>query len=408
MNEKNRKAIAMLCILVMAGAAFVMIAGTEGGNDNSEDDMLGLDGTFYLADAYVGAPYYEEVSFSNSGIALFGVDGKPAWLTVYWTAGQKVIGFGGTPTAPGTYTMKLTISTGLPKYYNVTFTVKNVTLSFDANGGSGTQESIMMPDASVPAILPVSTFTAPAGHVFAGWNTAANGTGTWYTEGSSAMFLKPTKFYAQWAPVSPPTAAFVPSVNGLTVTMSNTSVLADSYLWDFGDGGTSALKNPEHIYATAGTYSVSLTATGPGGSNTISKPITVSGVTTTPPVPSFSVSINEKVVQFTYTGTAASSYLWDFGDGKTSTQKNPSNIYDEAGTYTVGLAATNAGGTVTCTEDVTINLKEIQIIGEDDNENEDANQEDNYIDWILDNSPLIMFAVLFSVAMIFLVVRVIL
>jgi PKD repeat protein len=42
-----------------------------------------------------------------------------------------------------------------------------------------------------------------------------------------------------------------------------------SYYWDFGDGTTSTLKNPTHIYTTPGTYTVTETVTGPGGNNTI-------------------------------------------------------------------------------------------------------------------------------------------
>jgi PKD repeat protein len=43
-----------------------------------------------------------------------------------------------------------------------------------------------------------------------------------------------------------------------------------AYSWTFGDGGTSTAQNPSHVYASAGTYTVALTVTGPGGSNTIS------------------------------------------------------------------------------------------------------------------------------------------
>ena len=54
-----------------------------------------------------------------------------------------------------------------------------------------------------------------------------------------------------------------------------------SWAWDFGDGGTSTLKNPAHTYATAGTYSVKLTATNASGSNSVTKSNLVS-VSSTP------------------------------------------------------------------------------------------------------------------------------
>lgn len=44
-----------------------------------------------------------------------------------------------------------------------------------------------------------------------------------------------------------------------------------SWAWDFGDGGTSTLQNPSHVYASAGTYSVTLKATNSGGTGTLAK-----------------------------------------------------------------------------------------------------------------------------------------
>lgn len=64
-----------------------------------------------------------------------------------------------------------------------------------------------------------------------------------------------------------PLSASVP----LTVSFTNLSNNADSYLWDFGDGSTSTLTNPQHQYTTKGSFTVKLTATNKGAcSNTIS------------------------------------------------------------------------------------------------------------------------------------------
>jgi PKD repeat protein len=73
--------------------------------------------------------------------------------------------------------------------------------------------------------------------------------------------------------VPPPVADFigVPTTGNIpfTVTFTNQSTGSiTSYLWNFGDGGTSTGTNPTHAYTTAGTYTVTLQATGPGGSNT--------------------------------------------------------------------------------------------------------------------------------------------
>jgi PKD repeat protein len=74
----------------------------------------------------------------------------------------------------------------------------------------------------------------------------------------------------------PPTAGFSAAATGgetpFTATFSDTSTGdPTSWLWDFGDGSTSTLQNPQHIYDTAGSYSVSLSVTNGAGSNTVTK-----------------------------------------------------------------------------------------------------------------------------------------
>lgn len=116
--------------------------------------------------------------------------------------------------------------------------------------------------------------------------------------------------------------------------------------WDFGDGDTSNLLTPSHLYSQVGSYNVSVTVTDTSGciyafSNPV--PVLVSD-----PIPSFVVNqattgcVNFNVT-FTNTSVNASSYLWDFGDGNTSTDVNPLHSYTAAGTYTVSLTATENG-----------------------------------------------------------------
>lgn len=81
-------------------------------------------------------------------------------------------------------------------------------------------------------------------------------------------------------------ANFNASTNGLTATFENTSSGASTYMWDFGDGGSSTEENPTHAYAIAGTYSVMLTASDAGGSSaSVTKEVTVSEATLTEPAP---------------------------------------------------------------------------------------------------------------------------
>jgi len=62
-----------------------------------------------------------------------------------------------------------------------------------------------------------------------------------------------------------PTAEFSFTASGRTITLTNTSTLADSYLWEFGDGQTSTENNPVHTYATDGAFNIKLTATNANG-----------------------------------------------------------------------------------------------------------------------------------------------
>jgi PKD repeat protein len=92
--------------------------------------------------------------------------------------------------------------------------------------------------------------------------------------------------------VTTPTASFTDTTNGLTATFTDTSTDVGgsivSRAWNFGDGATSSLTNPSHIYAAAGSYSVVLTVTDSGGASatsTQSTALTAPPVTTPPVTP---------------------------------------------------------------------------------------------------------------------------
>ncbi len=66
-----------------------------------------------------------------------------------------------------------------------------------------------------------------------------------------------------------------------TVTFINTSTNATSYSWDFGDNGSSTDKDPQHTYSAGGVYTVKLTATGEGGTNSTTKTVNIQNTPTT-------------------------------------------------------------------------------------------------------------------------------
>jgi PKD repeat protein len=151
----------------------------------------------------------------------------------------------------------------------------------------------------------------------------------------------------------PPSAAFIASpVNGtapLTVSFTNQSAGdVTTYLWEFGDGRSSTLPNPSHTYLDGGTYTVSLTASGPGGTDqmirqdyiTVGNPIQVTAEFIGSPL----IGTRPHTVTFTNQSTNAASYSWDFGDGGSSTAVSPTYVYASAGEYTVTLTAIGPGG----------------------------------------------------------------
>jgi PKD repeat protein len=137
----------------------------------------------------------------------------------------------------------------------------------------------------------------------------------------------------------------------LTVNFTNLTIGATSNFWDFGDGNTSTSRDASNTYASAGTYTVTLSAVGPGGTNSLTKPGVI--VVTNPPPPSvdFVASPTNGFaplnVAFSNLTSGAITYAWSFGDGNTSADEQPANTYTNPGAYTVTLLAVGPGGTNT-------------------------------------------------------------
>jgi PKD repeat protein len=137
----------------------------------------------------------------------------------------------------------------------------------------------------------------------------------------------------------------------LTVNFTNLSTNATSYAWDFGDGNSSTNNNPVNTYSNAGLFSVTLAAIGPGGTNSVTliNYITITNAPPPLPVANFIADVTEGLapftVNFTNLSAHATTYAWDFGDGNSSTNINPSNTYSNAGLFSVTLAAIGPGGT---------------------------------------------------------------
>jgi plastocyanin len=133
------------------------------------------------------------------------------------------------------------------------------------------------------------------------------------------------------------------------------------YEWDFGDGATGTGQTASHAYSASGTYTVKLTVktaaqakeTNPKleSKQTAQIEITVKAALSV----AISASVTEGPapldVSFTaeVQGTAA-SYNWDFGDGSTSTEANPTHTFTAEGSYTVKLVVTAPDGSTASAE----------------------------------------------------------
>ena len=197
-------------------------------------------------------------------------------------------------------------------------------------------------------------------------------------------------------PVPEPVASFTMSKSSAeineTITFTNSSENTNSYLWDFGDGNTSTNENPTHTYSSIGTYTVSLIATGDGGENSTSKTITVAYPF---PIANFtmdksSAEINETIT-FTNSSENVTSYFWDFGDGNTSTDENPTHSYSysQNGERIISLTAINSSSEHTYTK--TIKINETDLIGkwnliEGEFENNSISNLTGYFEFITDTT----------------------
>jgi len=148
-----------------------------------------------------------------------------------------------------------------------------------------------------------------------------------------------------------PVAAFsaVPTYPcvGSLVNFTNASTGIVSSYWMFGDGGTSALTSPTHVYTAPGIYTVTLVVTDTHGcTDTLKR---VSYINVTRPVAAFAESDSFSICAplaevFTNLSTGAIAYHWTFGDGSSSTNFNTSDLYITPGNYIVTLIATNVYG----------------------------------------------------------------
>jgi PKD repeat protein len=258
-----------------------------------------------------------------------------------------------TYSSPGVYTVTLTASAGgcsniktqtnlitiISPQCNFTFSTNTLCLPITATFTDLSPSAVSwfwdFGDGGTSTLKnPVHTFTIPPTGQISLTITDVNGC----TETRSKTNIS---YYA---------AAGISSVsNGckpLPVLFTDQSAQSTAWYWSFGDGDTSTAPNPVHIYSNDGLYDVTLVATFPGGC--IDTAFYGSMITVNTPVADFvapaATGCSPVTLSFSNLSSDAVSFLWDFGDGSTSTTVNPTHIYNIPGFYDITLIAINASG----------------------------------------------------------------
>jgi len=166
---------------------------------------------------------------------------------------------------------------------------------------------------------------------------------------------------------NPPVAGF--SVSGSCalepVLFSDASTSATikpviGWNWDFGDGTTSNLQHPTHKYATSGTFTVKLVVD--NGTGCLSDVNEQTLLVRPLPLASFSASqVNCTDNSITFTDASVTSdgiitqWFWDFGDGNTSHEQNPTHIFSRVGDYIIKLNVMNSFGCTSNSYNLNVN-----------------------------------------------------
>lgn len=320
--------------------------------------------------AVVGGPYSgtHNVALQFDGSGSSDPDGDI--LTYSWDFGDTTTATGATPThvysADGNYTVTLTVSDGSLSS-TATTSVSIVNSSPLANAGgpySGAHNIALQFDGS-------GSSDPNGDSLVYYWD---------FGDTTSGTGINPSHVYSVdgvYTVALTVSDGSLSNVSTATVTIVNTSPLANAggpysgthnvalqfdgsassdpngdalvYSWDFGDTTSGTGINPTHVYNADGIYTVTLTVSDGGLTNSATTTVNISN---TIPVANAGGPYSAKVgyaIQFDATSSSdvnndPLSYTWDFGDGNSGTGANPSHIYTSVGVYNASLVVNDSFG----------------------------------------------------------------
>ncbi|MEM7039862.1 MAG: PKD domain-containing protein, partial [Bacteroidota bacterium] len=150
-----------------------------------------------------------------------------------------------------------------------------------------------------------------------------------------------------------PTVGFTWSNSFLTGTFNGTGSAQD-YAWEFGDGTWVFGDTVTHTFASAGPQTVTVVGFNPCGCVTLVDSINIICTPANAAFSSAGVSLNYNFTDNSITSSVIFDWLWDFGDGTTSTLQNPSHAFPGAGDYNVCMTVTDSCGPITICDSVSV------------------------------------------------------
>lgn len=307
----------------------------------------------------------DTICLGNSGTVTASASGGAGGYYYTWQPGGAINGgtYNITPTSNTTYTVTAYDADGCA---GTPDTVSAIVYNLTAANISALALSPICPGQGTVVYAVASGTTGPLTYT---WNNGlGTGPGGFLVTPSAPVTYVVTVTNACGASIMdsvsitfnpPPTVILTSDTNSIcapgSIQFFDNSITGNvtdpitGWLWSFGDGTTSTLQNPTHFYPSAGTYTVILTVTTFGGCNNSnsSSPYIINVY----PYPIAAFSQNSTTLDLPYDllilnnmSTGASSYLWSFGDGGTSTTANPQYLYSSVGIYQIMLIATSSFG----------------------------------------------------------------